>query len=184
MHGLLESNSNYYSHKNWSVSLESAALRSTSWSGRRSNLGESKVTTSPLGSSCSSDIFILNDCSLDDTDGVVTGRVTTRHLLEHLRYSSTEGGVTVLFVHVDRTSATQILKYDTIVLYWVHLLLKDLRNLYDFTLNSSDLVLSLHLIPKHWTSEYFIFGEHANTVAHWLWFWITGGFSTDNPELT
>jgi len=184
MHGLFESISFYYSHKNWSVSLESAALKSVSWSSRRSNLGKSKVTASPLKSSCSFDIFVLNDCSLDDTDGVMTGRVTTRHLLEHLRYSSTEGSITVLFVHVDCTSTTQIFKYDTIVLHWVHLLLKDLRNLYDFTFDSSDLILSLHLIPKHWTSEYFIFCKHANAVAHWLWFFFTGGFSTNNPELT
>ena len=152
MHVHLETTSDFYSHKDWSVCLESATLWSMGWSSRRSNFRESKVTASPLKSSCSFDIFILNDCSLDDTDGVVTGRVTTRHLLEHLRYSSTEGGVTVLFVHVDCTSTSQILKYDTIVLYWVHLLLEDLRNLNDFTLNSSDLVLSLHLIPKHWTS--------------------------------
>jgi len=74
--------------------------------------------------------------------------VTTRHLQVHLGDSSAERRVSVLLVHVHSTSAGEVTENDTVVSDGSGLLLKNLAGGDDLTLNLSDLVLPLHMVPE------------------------------------
>ena len=68
--------------------------------------------------------------------------------LTHLGNSASEGGVSVFLVHVDCFSSGQVSEDDTVVLDDTGVLLVNFLNGEDFTIDLSDFVLSLHVVPE------------------------------------
>jgi hypothetical protein len=50
-------------------------------------------------------------------------------------------------------------------------------------LGTSDLVLSLHLIPESWSSDDNVSGEYSDSVKSWFWVWLRWALSTNDPVL-
>lgn len=105
----------------------------------------------------------------DDLDRLFSGTVATGHLEVHLRNGTAERGVSVLLEHVDGSSSGQISQVNAIVLHSVGSLLEDLAGGDDFTLDSSDLVLTLHVVPEVRASDNWVTTENAHSVKSWVW---------------
>ena len=127
-------------------------------------------------------VWFLND-SLDNVDGITSGTVSTGHLAVHLGDSIAKGVCSVFLVHVDDIGSSSVLEDDTVVLDGRGLLLEDLADGDDLTLALSDLVLSLHLIPKVGSGKDNILGKDSDSIACWLWGGFTWKLSSDNPKL-
>ena len=112
------------------------------------DLWVSETSSGVLLGLLSGNLSVWNDDSLDDVNGVTSGGVSTSHLGVKLGNSTGEGVVSELFVHVDDTSSGKILEDNTVVLDGVGASLEDFADGNDLTLSSSDLVLSLHLVPE------------------------------------
>ena len=93
-------------------------------------------------------LVIRNNASSDDLDGVVGGGMATGHLHVHLGSSSAEGRVSVLLVHVHGTGTGEVTENDAVVSDAADLLLEDLAGGDDLTLDLTDLVLTLHVVPE------------------------------------
>ena len=59
-----------------------------------------------------------------------------------------------------------------------------LAGLNDLTLNLSDLMLSLHVVPELGPSEDLITGEQAHSVNLWVWISFRWKSSSNNVELS
>ena len=148
-----------------------------------SELGELESWLNQLSGLITHDSVSSLDDSLDDEDVFSLGTMSTSHLVVHLRHGSAKSIVSVLLVHVNNISSCSILKYDSVVLHGIGLLLEDLGNGNDLSLDLSNLVLSLHLIPELGSSENDVLGKDSNSIACWLWGSFTWELSSDNPKL-
>ena len=146
-------------------------------------LWELEVTPEELLGLLSQNGGVWLDDGLDDVDGISSGTMSTGHLLVHVGNGTAESGGSVLLVHVNNISSCSILKYDSVVLHGIGLLLEDLGNGNDLSLDLSNLVLSLHLIPELGSSENDVLGKDSNSIACWLWGSFTWELSSDNPKL-
>jgi len=110
--------------------------------------------------------------------------MSSAHLGEQLGDSTVEGGVSVLFVHVHGHSTGQVSKNNSVVLDGAGLLLEDLAGGHDLSLNLSDLVLSLHVVPELASSKNGVAGEHTHSVKLGLGDRFRRVSSADNVELS
>jgi len=148
-----------------------------------SNLWVSEVGNSVLLSTSShGGVFWLND-SLDDLNGFTSSAMSSSHFTVHLGDGSAKGDISVLLVHVYDTSSSKISKHDSVVLDRVGFFLEDLTNRDDLTLGSSNLVLSLHLIPELRSCDNNVLCEDSNSIASWLWNCFRWSRSSNNPVL-
>ena len=145
---------------------------------------ESQVSWDHLLSLGSDDGVVRHDGGLDDMDGVSSGGVSSSHLGVELRHGVANGVGSVLLVHVQHTLSRLVLDDDSVVLDRVGVSLEDLTDGHDLSLGSSDLVLSLHLVPESGSSNDGVSCEHSDSVASGLWVLLTWRFSTDNPVLS
>ena len=146
-------------------------------------LWELEVTPEELLGLLSQNGGVWLDDGLDDVDGISSGTMSTGHLLVHVGNGTAESGGSVLLVHVNNISSCSILKYDSVVLHGIGLLLEDLGNGNDLSLDLSNLVLSLHLIPEVGSGDDDVLSENSDSEAGWLRIGFTRKFSTDNPVL-
>jgi len=112
------------------------------------DLWVSDASSNVLFSCFSLDGVVSDDDGLDDVNRVSSGTVSTGHFTVHLGDGSAKTVVSVLLVHVDDIISSGILEDDTIVSDSVGRSLKDFTDGNDLSLGSSDLVLSLHLVPE------------------------------------
>ena len=84
--------------------------------------------------------------------------------LTHLRYSASEGRVSVFLVHVDWVSSGEISEDDAVVLDDAGVLLVDLLHGDDLTLDLSHLVLSLHVVPELRLGQHWVGSENPHSV--------------------
>ena len=148
-----------------------------------SNLWVLEVGNSVLLSTSSHGRVLWLDDSLDDLNRVTSGTVSSSHFTVHLGDSSAKSVVSVLLVHVDDTGSSKISKHDSVVLDRVGTFLEDLTNRDNLSLGSSNLVLSLHLVPELRSSDDNVLGKNSNSVAGWLWSTFRWSLSSDNPVL-
>ena len=64
------------------------------------------------------------------------------------------------------------------------MLLVDLLNGDDFTLDLSDLVLSLHVVPELGLSKDWVGGEHSHSVECWVRLLLSREASANDEELS
>ena len=113
--------------------------------------------------------------------------------LTHLGDGTSEGGVSELLVHVDWVSSRQVSKNDAVVLKHASMLFVDLQNhvrraeaylrdIDDLTLDLSDLVLSLHVVPELALGKNCIWGEYSHSVESGIWVLLSGQCSSNNEE--
>ena len=112
------------------------------------DLWVSDASSNVLFSGLSLDGAVSDNGGLDDVNRVSSGTVSTGHFTVHLGDGSAKTVVSVLLVHVDDIISSGILEDDTIVSDSVGRSLKDFTDGNDLSLGSSDLVLSLHLVPE------------------------------------
>ena len=112
------------------------------------DLWVSKTSSGILLGLFSGNLTVWDNNGLDDVKGVTSGGVSTGHLGVKLGNSTGEGVVSEFFVHVDDTGSGEILEDDTVVLDGVSASLENFTDGNDLSLSSSDLVLSLHLVPE------------------------------------
>lgn len=157
-----------------------------SWGWCSLSLGDlwvSDASSNVLFSCFSSNSVVWDDDGLDDVDRVSSGTVSTGHFTVHLGDGSAETVVSVLLVHVDDIVSGVILEDNTIVSDSVGSSLEDLADGNDFSLGSSDLVLSLHLVPESGSSDDSVLGEDSDSVAGWLWVSLAWALSSNDPIL-
>jgi hypothetical protein len=147
-------------------------------------LGESEFSIGVLRNLGSLTFIVGELDSLDDVEALMSSGVSTRDLCVKLGNGSTEGNITVLFVHVDSAGPGIVAEEDAEVLHGVGALLEDFAGVDDLTLYAADLVLALHVVPELGPGEHFIPGENADTVESGLGDGLRGQFSADNVELT
>ena len=121
--------------------------------------------------------------SLNDMDGFSSGRVSSSHLTVHLGNGVAEAVASVLLVHVDDTSSSEVLKHDSVVLDRVCFSFEDLAHGHNLALALSYLVLSLHLIPESSSSNHTILSKHADSEAGWVGVLIGWELSAHYPPL-
>ena len=109
--------------------------------------------------------------------------MSTSHFTVHLGDGSAETVVSVLLVHVDNIVSGVILENNTVVSDSVGRSLKDLTDGNDLSLGSSDLVLSLHLVPESGSSDNSVLCEDSDSVAGWLWLSLAWTLSSNDPIL-
>ena len=107
-----------------------------------------------------------------------------QRILTHLGNSSSESCVSVFLVHVDCFSSGQVSENDSVVLDDASVLLVDFLDRDDFTLDLSDLVLSLHVVPELRLSKDGVLGENSHSVESRIRVLITWKTSADNEELS
>ena len=122
-----------------------------------------------MESSSSGDVSLWLNDSLDDLNEFPSSAMSSGHFTVHLGDGSAKGDISVLLVHVYDTSSSKISKHDSVVLDRVGFFLEDLTNRDDLSLGSSNLVLSLHLIPELRSSDNNVLCEDSNSIASWLW---------------
>ena len=172
------------SDEGWSGGSEGAASVGSGWcSLLNGEFWEPKGGLKILSSLLSQDVSWLLDEGLDDVNGITSGGVSSSHLGVHLGDGTAKGGGSVFFVHVDDIGSSLVFKDDSVVLDGLSFLLEDLGDIDDLALALSDLVLSLHLIPKLGSSEHDVLGKDSDSIARWLWGGLTWELSSDNPEL-
>lgn len=147
------------------------------------DLWVSDASSNVLLSSLSLDGVVWDDDGLDDVNRVSSGTVSTGHFTVHLGDGSAETVVSVLLVHVDNIVSGVILEDNTVVSDSVGASLKDLADGNDLSLGSSDLVLSLHLVPESGSSDNSVLCEDSDSVAGWLWASLAWTLSSDDPIL-
>ena len=130
------------------------------------------------------DLTILQSACSDDLNRVSGGAMSTSHLHVHLRDSSAERAISVLLVHVNGTSASEVTKDNAVVSDDASLFLEDLGSVDDLTLNLTDLMLSLHEIPELGSGENLVSGEHAHSVKSRIGRSFGRKSSSDNVELS
>lgn len=101
-----------------------------------------------LCSVSSLDLIVWDNNSLDDVDRISSSTVSTSHFTVHLGDGSAERIVSVLLVHVNNISSGSVLKNNTVVSDAIGASFKNLADRNDLSLSSSNLVLSLHLVPE------------------------------------
>ena len=134
-----------------------------------------------LGSSA---LRIWNNTGSDDLDRLLSSTMSSSHLHVHLRDSSTKCRVSVFLVHVDNDGTGQVSEVDAVVSHNTRLLFKDLASLNDLSLDLSDFMLSLHVIPELGPGKDLITGEQAHSVNLWVWLSLAWKTSSDNIELS
>ena len=107
-----------------------------------------------------------------------------QRILTHLGNSSSESCVSVFLVHVDCFSSGQVSENDSVVLDDASVLLVDLLDRDDFTLDLSDLVLSLHVVPELRLSKDGVLGENSHSVESRVRILLTWETSANNEELS
>lgn len=110
--------------------------------------------------------------------------MSSGHLHVHLGDGSVEGSVSVLLVHVNDIISGQISQENSVVSDGSALLLEDLAGGDDFTLNLSDLVLSLHVVPELGTSQNSVTLENSHSVKLWVWGILSWEGTSHNVELS
>jgi hypothetical protein len=147
------------------------------------DLWVSDASSNVLFSLFSLDGVVWDDDGLDDVNRVSSGTVSTGHFTVHLGDGSAKTVVSVLLVHVDNIGSGVILENNTVVSDSVGRSLKDLTDGNDLSLGSSDLVLSLHLIPESGSSDNSVLCEDSDSVAGWLWLSLAWTLSSNDPIL-
>jgi hypothetical protein len=148
-----------------------------------SDLGEAELSIGHLDVGSSLEVLVFETASSDDLDSLSTGGVTSGHLEVHLGDGTAKGSVSVFLVHVDGASAGVVSEENAVVLEAGGLLLVDLGGRHDLTLDSSDLVLSLHVVPELGAGVHFGGGEDSESVEGWLRGLLGRQASTDDVEL-
>ena len=161
---LLVSNSDNLSEKSGSVGLEGSldSVGRSSLDG--SGLGESDVVLSELDGLLTDGISIGDDGGLDDLEGLSSSGVTTTHFHVELGDGSAEGHVSEFLVHVNGGGTGVVSEEDAVVSHDTGSLLEDLAGRDDLSLDSSDLVLSLHVVPVLGSGKDLVSGEDADSV--------------------
>lgn len=129
-----------------------------------SGLGEDNTSSGELDGLLTDGVGIGNDGGLDDLDGLSSSGVTTGHLHVELGDGSAKGDVSELLVHVNGGGTGIVSEEDTVVSHDTGSLLEDLAGRDDLSLDSSDLVLSLHVIPELGSSEDLVSAEDSDSV--------------------
>ena len=75
----------------------------------------------------------------------------------------------VLFVHVYDVSASLVSEEDAVVLDVVGILFEDLACGNNFTLNLTDFVLALHVVPEFGTSNNWVTCKDTHSEKLWVW---------------
>jgi len=171
---LLISSSCNLSEKSGSVSLEHGLHVLGGGSLDGSGLGEVDTSLGELLDSGSLGLGVLNDGSLDDLESLSSSGVTTGHLHVELGDSSAKSHVSEFLVHVDGGGSGVVSEEDSVDSHDSGLLLEDLAGGDDLTLDSSDLVLSLHLVPVLGSGEDFVSAEDSDSVKSGLGDFLTG----------
>lgn len=167
----------------WSWSSECSFVGMSWCSLDVSNLWILQACWSILNGSCSHGLVVWLNDGLNDMDSIASSTVSSSHFTIHLGDGSAKSDISIFFVHVDDTSSCKISKHDSVVLDRVWFSLEDLTHRDDFTLSSSDLVLSLHVVPELGPSNNSVLGKDSDSIASWLWFSFTWNFSTNDPVL-
>jgi len=167
-----------------SVGLE-GRLKSLGW-GTLANvgLGEPGLLGIELTDLSSADIGVLDGAGSDNLNRFRVGTMSSGHLHVHLGDGTAKGSVSVLLVHVDGTSTGQVSKNDSVVSDNASLLLEDFAGGDDLSLDLSNLVLSLHVIPELGSGEDGVRGEHTHSVKLGLGSLLRGVSSSDNVKLS
>lgn len=110
--------------------------------------------------------------------------MSSAHLHVHLGNGTVKGGVSVFLVHVDGDGTGEVSENDSVVLEMSGVLLKDLTGGHDLSLNLSDLVLSLHVIPEFGSGENGVGGEHTHSVKFGLGVLLGRVSSSHDEELS
>jgi len=137
-----------------------------------------------LSSLLTTHLRVIEDRGSDDLDRVLGSAMTTGHFHVHLGDGTAEGDISVLLVHVNGTSAGQVAKNDTVVSDGTSLSLEDLRGGDDLTLDLTDLVLSLHVVPELGPGENGVSVEHSHAVELGLGVLGSGERTTHDIELS
>lgn len=145
--------------------------------------GETEVSSSHTVGAGSNHGVISDDGGLDNVDGVSSSTVSSSHFTVEHGHGVTERVGSVFLVHVQHTLSGLVLDDDSVVLDRVVVSLEDLTDTHDFSLSSSDLVLSLHLVPESGSGNDGVSCEHSDSVASRLRVLLTWGLATDNPVL-
>ena len=132
----------------------------------------------------SSHFSLRHDGGSDDLNRIVTGRVSSAHLHIQLRDGAVEGSISVFLVHVDGDGTGQVSENDSIIPDNIGPLLEDLAGGNNLSLNLSDLVLSLHVVPELAAGKDGVGGEHTHSVELGFGALLRGVSSTDNVELS
>ena len=90
--------------------------------------------------------------------------MTTGHLHVELGDGSAKGDVSELLVHVNGGGTGIVSEEDTVVSHDTGSLLEDLAGRDDLSLDSSDLVLSLHVIPELGSGKDLVSAEDSDSV--------------------
>ena len=176
--------SNSSSDKDGSGGLEGALVSSERSSLDLGELGELEASLSVLSDVGSLGGAVGDKSGLNDMEALMSSGVSTRDLGVKLSNSAAKRDITVLLVHVDIIVSSEVLEDNTVVLHGGGLSLEDLADGDDFTLNLSDFVLSLHLVPEVRSSNNSVLGEHSDSVASGLRVLLRRSLSTDNPVLS
>ena len=110
--------------------------------------------------------------------------VTTGQLHVHLGDGTAEGHIAVLLVHVDGIGTGQVTENNAVVLDATGLLLENLAGGDSLTLDLSDLVLALHVVPELGASEDSITMEHTHAVERWVRVLLGWQSTTDDIKLS
>ena len=110
--------------------------------------------------------------------------MSSGHLQVHLGNGTVEGVVSVLLVHVDSTSSGQVSQENSVVSDASSLLLEDFTSGDDLTLDLSNLVLTLHVVPELGTSQDGITFENTHSVKCWVSVLLSGQGTAHDIELS
>jgi hypothetical protein len=135
-----------------------------------SDQGESQVLVDVLEGVASLDIGIGNNGSLDDLDIASHSSVSSSHIVVHLTDGTSEGGVSVLLVHIVLAASTSVSQPDGEVLYLHRVLVEDLGDIQDFTTGSLSLSEGLHIVPELRLSNNLVTSEdlHSENLRAWV----------------
>lgn len=98
--------------------------------------------------------------------------------------SASKGGVSVFLVHVDCFSSGQVSEDDAVVLNDTGVLFVDLLNRDDLSLDLSDFVLSLHVVPELGLGKNWVSSEHSHSVEGGVRVLLSRKSSANNEELS
>lgn len=127
--------------------------------------GESDLGVLELVRAGSSDLgFSVEDCSLDDGDGVGGSTMIAGHLCVELTDGSVEGDVTVLLVHVVVSGPGLVPEDNTESFDVVGSALEDLIDSEDLSLGALGLELTPEMVPEFRFGDDFVLGEEADSV--------------------
>lgn len=132
----------------------------------------------------SANLRLVEHGGSDDLDGVMAGRVSSAHLHVHLGNGTAKGSVSVFLVHVDGDGSSEVSEENTVVLDRGSVLLEDLAGGHNLSLNLSDLVLSLHVVPELGSGEDGVGGEHTHSEEFGIRVLLSGVSSSHNEELS